>query len=270
MAAATYLLFPPVTRAAPELLARRRPALRRLRHLGPAALFVALPIVVACEEIVWRGVIYGALVDRVPWPLAVIAGTALYAIAHAPIGSTALVLACLGAGICWNTLRYETGSLAAVFVAHMVWDAALLVFGRWLGRASSDRTPSPARSGDSGANLRMARRRRSFRLRGGLPSGGSMAGFEATEEVWRFLERHHNVGVGGDISAAREKVVPRAKSRGAMRAGWYAPQQRVGMLSIDSACRVAATDRQHGEPARTWRKQAWLGTWKRRSVHRGR
>ncbi|MDG2305058.1 MAG: type II CAAX endopeptidase family protein [Candidatus Binatia bacterium] len=133
MAAATYLLFPPVTRAAPELLAGVVRLYVDFGHLGPAALFVALPIVVACEEIVWRGVIYGALVDRVPWPLAVIAGTALYAIAHAPIGSTALVLACLGAGICWNTLRYETGSLTAVFVAHMVWDAALLVFWPLVG-----------------------------------------------------------------------------------------------------------------------------------------
>ncbi|MDG2305057.1 MAG: hypothetical protein P8R42_10445 [Candidatus Binatia bacterium] len=57
-----------------------------------------------------------------------------------------------------------------------------------------------------------------------------MAGFEATEEVWRFLERHHNVGVGGDISAAREKVVPRAKSRGAMRAG---------VVRSTAACRYA-------------------------------
>lgn len=128
MTAVTHGLFPPVTHAAPELYEGVVRLYAEFARLPTAALLVALPIVVACEEIVWRGVVFGALVDRLPGPVAVVASTAAYALAHAPIGSTVLVLACLGAGMCWTILRHATGSLTAVFVAHMVWDVVLLVW----------------------------------------------------------------------------------------------------------------------------------------------
>jgi membrane protease YdiL (CAAX protease family) len=52
----------------------------------------------------------------------------LYGLAHALVGSPVLVLACLCVGVCWNTLRYWTDSLASVFVAHILWDLSILVF----------------------------------------------------------------------------------------------------------------------------------------------
>jgi membrane protease YdiL (CAAX protease family) len=96
-------------------------------EIGPWAAFVLLPLVVAGEEIVWRGVVYRALDGRMKWTGVVLVGTALYGLAHAPVGSPVLVLACLCVGVCWNALRYWTDSLAAVFVAHMLWDLSIIV-----------------------------------------------------------------------------------------------------------------------------------------------
>jgi membrane protease YdiL (CAAX protease family) len=62
------------------------------------------------------------------WQSVVLVGTALYGLAHAPASSPVLVLACLCVGVCWNALRYWTDSLAAVFVAHMLWDISILFF----------------------------------------------------------------------------------------------------------------------------------------------
>ena len=127
MVAATYLLFGPVTQTFPVLL---RGVVRLYADFGsislPAAL-IALPIVVACEDLVWRGVVYGAFAQKMGGLAAVVAATALYAFAHAPIGSPVLLLACLGAGFCWNLIRWQSGSLVAAYVAHLVWDLALLV-----------------------------------------------------------------------------------------------------------------------------------------------
>ena len=86
-----------------------------------------LPLVVAGEEIVWRGVVYRALDGRMKWTGVVLVGTVLYGLAHAPVGSPVLVLACLCVGVCWNALRYWTDSLAGVFVAHMLWDLSIIV-----------------------------------------------------------------------------------------------------------------------------------------------
>jgi membrane protease YdiL (CAAX protease family) len=87
-----------------------------------------MPIVVVGEELVWRGLVLGRLLARMPPGAATLAGTLLYAAAHAPIGSPALVMACLGAGFCWSAIRVATGSVVAALVAHLVWDYAVLVF----------------------------------------------------------------------------------------------------------------------------------------------
>lgn len=127
MAWLTELLFPPVTAAMPALALDVERLYRAFGGPGPRLVLLLLPLVVACEEIVWRGVVYGSLAARLPVAAAVALASLGYAAAHAPIGSPVLVLACLGAGTCWTVLRALTGSLAAVIVAHLAWDLAVLV-----------------------------------------------------------------------------------------------------------------------------------------------
>jgi membrane protease YdiL (CAAX protease family) len=128
MIVATKLVFTPLAVVLPVLVSDTRELYGAFGEIGPWAPFVLLPLVVAGEEIVWRGVVYRVLDGRMKWPAVVLIGTALYGLAHAPVGSPVLVLACLCVGLCWNALRYWTDSLAAVFVAHMLWDLSILVF----------------------------------------------------------------------------------------------------------------------------------------------
>jgi len=127
MALGTWALWPVATGWFPAIV----PDVTRLYvafgHPGPIVIFLLLPLVVACEEIVWRGVVHRALSQRLDWLPTAFACAALYALAHSPIGSPALVLTCLCVGFCWDLLRSATGSLVAVFVAHLVWDLAVLV-----------------------------------------------------------------------------------------------------------------------------------------------
>jgi len=127
MIVATKLVFTSLAVVLPELVSGTRELYGAFGEIGPWAAFVLLPLVVAGEEIVWRGVVYRALDGRMKWTGGVLVGTALYGLAHAPVGSPVLVLACLCVGVCWNALRYWTDSLAAVFVAHMLWDLSIIV-----------------------------------------------------------------------------------------------------------------------------------------------
>lgn len=127
MSAATYAVFPFLMLLVPAFLPDFSRLFAVFGEPGLLIVLVFLPLVIAGEEIVWRGVVYRALEERMPWPAVTIVGTALYALAHAPMGSPVLVLACLCVGICWNLIRFWTGSLAAVFVTHVLWDFLVLV-----------------------------------------------------------------------------------------------------------------------------------------------
>ncbi|MSO53499.1 MAG: hypothetical protein CK533_12265 [Acidobacterium sp.] len=127
MALGTMALFGPVTTAFPALFGDVSRLYEAFGDRGSVATMVLLPVIVIGEEIVWRGAVQGALARRMRWLPAAVAGALVYALAHAPVGSPALVLACLGAGFCWSALRGLTDSLPAAIVAHLVWDFAVLV-----------------------------------------------------------------------------------------------------------------------------------------------
>jgi len=128
MAVATIALYEPVTQAFPSLRPDVEALYDAFRSPGVVVTMFVMPIVVVGEELVWRGLVLGKLLARIPAGAATLAGTLLYAAAHAPIGSPALVMACLGAGFCWSAIRVATGSVVAALVAHLVWDYAVLVF----------------------------------------------------------------------------------------------------------------------------------------------
>lgn len=91
----------------------------------PLATLVLVPIV-AGEELVWRGAVQRALAARLDDHRAVPVAAALYAAAHAPIGSWLLCAAAAGCGALWSALAARTRGLVAPFVAHLVWDVAVL------------------------------------------------------------------------------------------------------------------------------------------------
>lgn len=127
MALGTWALFPIVSAWLPWIATDVARLYVAFGRPGPLVILVLLPIVVACEEVVWRGIVHRALAERFDWLPTAFAGAILYALAHSPIGSPALVVTCLCVGFCWDLLRSATGSLVAVYVAHLAWDVAVLV-----------------------------------------------------------------------------------------------------------------------------------------------
>lgn len=127
MAGGTTVLCGPVTTAFPTLLGDVSRLYAACGGRGSIATMVLLPVIVTGEEIGWRGAVQGALARRMHWLPAAGVGALVYALAHTPVGSPALVLTCLGAGFCWSALRGITDSLPVAVMAHLVWDFAVLV-----------------------------------------------------------------------------------------------------------------------------------------------
>lgn len=128
MAAVTYVLYPVTVRLAPFVAADTARLYWAFRAPLPAVAALALLPVVVGEELVWRGVVQGALVRRLgPWggvPMAAVA----YALAHVPVGSPVLVAAALFCGIAFGALRAATASLVPTLVAHLAWDAVVMLW----------------------------------------------------------------------------------------------------------------------------------------------
>lgn len=126
MATVTLAVFEPAMRLAPPLRADVSRLYGLFAEQPPVAAVILLPMIVAAEEVVWRGAIQHALGMRFGRLAACGLGTLLYAAAHLPIGSIALVLTCLVAGGCWALVRLWTNSLPAAIVTHLVWDVVVL------------------------------------------------------------------------------------------------------------------------------------------------
>lgn len=98
--------------------------------LTPLAALPLLLVVVAGEEVVWRGALGLGLAtkalahERVV--LACVASGCLFALAHLTTGNALLWLAALLAGCTWTAIAIRTRSLFISFVCHLAWDVALL------------------------------------------------------------------------------------------------------------------------------------------------
>lgn len=127
MTAATYVAYPILEGIAPGMRSEVAVLYVAFGKPGLGLVLVCLPAIILCEEIVWRGVVFEALQARFSGLVTILLGSGLYALAHAPIGSLALVFACICVGVCWNTLRWWTGSLAAAVLAHLLWNLIVLI-----------------------------------------------------------------------------------------------------------------------------------------------
>jgi membrane protease YdiL (CAAX protease family) len=124
MLAVTYLATPLLIRWIPSIGARAHEIYLRFLTDRTALVILAavLPVIVA-EEVLWRGAFQQGMGK---W--GVIVTAAVYAIAHAPLGSMLLVVVALVCGLYWSALRAFSGSLIPSLCAHIVWDMALIVF----------------------------------------------------------------------------------------------------------------------------------------------
>lgn len=126
MAGATWLLYPPVVRAAPFVVADTEFLYSAFRATSRwTGALVLIPVILG-EELAWRHVVQSALVKRFGPATGIALAAAVYALAHAPLGSPVLVLAALGCGLVWGALRFATGSLVPTLVAHLLWDGLVL------------------------------------------------------------------------------------------------------------------------------------------------
>lgn len=116
----SIVIFPPIEQEVATLydLLRQPP--------GPLQAFPLLLLVVAAEELVWRGLAIDVFEKAVgPW-WAVVASALLYVLPQVAFRSPLLMLIALLCGLVWGALRVRFHGVAAPFTAHVVWD--LLIF----------------------------------------------------------------------------------------------------------------------------------------------
>ncbi len=111
----------------------------------PAALFVALIVVAAAEEIVWRGVVTSLLAEKIGERFAWAASAALYALAYVPTMwslkspsaglDPLLPIAALFAGLGWGWMVKRFDRLPPAIVAHALFDWAVIVMFRLWGES---------------------------------------------------------------------------------------------------------------------------------------
>jgi hypothetical protein len=134
MAAATYLLYPPLARLAPFIASDTARLYASFRALPAGIASLALLPVITGEELVWRGVVQTELVRRLGPTAGVVVAALAYALAHAPLGSPILLAVALLCGMAWGTLRAASGSLVPSLLAHAVWDILVFLWFPLAGR----------------------------------------------------------------------------------------------------------------------------------------
>ena len=112
----------PLARDARELYGRRR-------GVGlEQALVVSVGITAPGEELLWRGVVLGALGSAFsPWTAGLLTWAA-YVLANAVSGSLPILLGAIVGGAAWTGLAVWTGGVVASIACHGVWTALMIVF----------------------------------------------------------------------------------------------------------------------------------------------
>lgn len=128
MAAATYLLYPIFVRLVPFISTDAARLYSAFRAPSAVIAAVALVPVILGEELVWRGVVQASLVRHLGAWRGVLVAAVVYALVHTPIGSPVLVAVAFFCGLAWGTLRATTASLVPTLVAHLLWNALVLLW----------------------------------------------------------------------------------------------------------------------------------------------
>jgi len=125
---ATYALYPAVTDAVPWMAAEVEVLYDAFRAPSLTVAVLALVPIILGEELVWRGAVQGAIARRAGrWTGAVVTAVT-YGVLSAAIGSVPLVIVSLGLGLAWSLLRAWSRGLLAPLVAHVTWNAVVLLW----------------------------------------------------------------------------------------------------------------------------------------------
>jgi membrane protease YdiL (CAAX protease family) len=113
--------WPLLARHAAELYGRRRGV-----SLG-RALGISVAIIAPGEELLWRGVVLGALGSVfAPWIAATLAWSA-YVAANVVSGSVPIILGAVVGGAAWTVLAVWTEGVVASIACHAVWTGLMIV-----------------------------------------------------------------------------------------------------------------------------------------------
>lgn len=122
LAVLTRLGYAVAVAVVPELAAPVGTLYAAMRAAPPPVVMVpALALIIACEEVVWRGL----LVRDARTCLWSALG---YTLAQAGAASWLLMPIALGLGLVWGAQRLWRGGLLAVYLTHLVWSLATLVY----------------------------------------------------------------------------------------------------------------------------------------------
>jgi membrane protease YdiL (CAAX protease family) len=120
-----------LTHAALALVPALRPEVAFLYRwkAGHSTLFLAatLCVIVAGEELFWRGVVTRFAAERLGRAGGVVVGALLCAAAHAASMNVLLTAAAFGMGVVWGALAEATEDLTAPVVCHLAWDAVVML-----------------------------------------------------------------------------------------------------------------------------------------------
>lgn len=108
------------------------------------SIVVAIVIMAAAEELLWRGFVTSLLEDKVGSRRAWIYSAVLYAVAHVPTAwqledpggasgpNPVVILAALGCGLLWGFMARHFGRLLPSFFSHVLFDwTVLMMFRLW-------------------------------------------------------------------------------------------------------------------------------------------
>ncbi|MBS2030623.1 MAG: CPBP family intramembrane metalloprotease [Deltaproteobacteria bacterium] len=125
---ATLLLRGPVLGAVPALSEGVGQLYAMLGSTTLVQAYVLLPLTAIAEEVVFRGVIQGALEPRLTRFGAPVAAACIYAAAHVASENPTLLALALVMGLVWGCLRAFTGSLWPGIASHVLWDLVVMIW----------------------------------------------------------------------------------------------------------------------------------------------
>ena len=129
MAIAAWTLYPALGRLIPSLVDDKIGLYAAFAALPRLEAAVLLPVIIAGEELVWRGVVQEALIRRTTRRAAVLWCALIYGLATLPCGSLLLASTAFACGLVWSGLRVATGGVLAPIACHLLW-AVLVLFVR--------------------------------------------------------------------------------------------------------------------------------------------
>jgi len=128
MAVATWVLYPLAADIYPPLAVEVSGLYGVLRQPpGPLLALPLLILVVAAEELAWRGMAIDIFERRMSSTMAVVVSSLTYTLPQFAMRSWVLIVVAFGCGLVWGALRVRTKGLSAPLAAHLTWNVGVFI-----------------------------------------------------------------------------------------------------------------------------------------------